>query len=417
MAKFVIQGGNRLKGEINVSGSKNAVLKLIAATILSNKECILKNIPDIADIKTMLLILEGLGASVEQKNGAVKINSKNINKFHPKDSLVNLMRASVLTIGPLLARFGKAEISQPGGCIIGVRSINTHLDAFRQLGVEIIDKNGCYSFKIKKKKGSKVILKELSVTATENILLYAAGISEKTEIRVAAAEPEIEDLCNFLNKMGAKVTGGGTHFIKIYGTKNFHPVSHNVIPDRIEAGTLAIAAAITNGNVTIKNVRPDHLDLFLRKLQDANVNFQIGSDYLHFEKQNYFKPLYIDTRPYPGFSTDMQSPIAVLLTQAKGQSHIFETLFEGRFNYVKELVKMGADCKLKDNHNLFIKGPKKLKGKTIYCSDLRAGAALLLATLMAKGESTIENIELIERGYENIDARLNQIGANIKRVL
>jgi len=416
MAKYVISGGNKLKGTIKVSGSKNAALKMLAACILNENKCTLFDVPKISDIEVMKKIIENLGGKIDEQDNTLQINCQDVKIYHPKDDLVNLMRASVVTIGPLLSRFGKVEISKPGGCIIGVRSIDTHVNAFKQLSVMVSKKDNNLIFKAPRKKGGVVVLDEMSVTATENMMMYLALMPGESEIRVAASEPEITDLANFLNKMGAKISGAGNPTIKIRGVNKLRAAAHKVIPDRIEAGTLIIAAAITNGNVIIENVIPAHLSLFLSKLKEIKVNFKEAGDKLILNPQKEFRSVYIDTRPYPGFSTDLQAPMAVLLTQAHGKSRIFETLFEGRFNYVSELKKMGAKIKIADSHNIEITGPSKLKGTKLTSSDLRAGACLILAALTAKGESVIENIDLIERGYENLDARLNQLGADIKRI-
>lgn len=415
--KFIIKGGRPLKGQIEVAGAKNAALKIIAACILSDGVCSISNVPDISDIKTMAEIIKNLGGRVKKKNSNLVIDASSLRHFHPSDILVGLMRASVVVVGPLISRFGKAKIAQPGGDLIGARSIDTHINAFKKMGIKVDQKNGYFHFEVDKLKGQTVVLDEISVTATENIIMAACLASGETEIRLAAADPEIEDLADFLNKMGAKIQGAGTHTIKIKGVKKLKGVSHKVIPDRIEAGTLIIAAAVTKGEVEIKNIIPSHLDAFLNKLRQANVNFKILDDSLVIKPTTNFDPIYIDTRPYPGFSTDLQAPIAVLLTQAEGDSRIFETLFESRFNYVKELTKMGANAKILDPHTLIIRGPTPLYGKEITTYDLRAGATLIIAALIAEGKSTIENIELVDRGYERLDQRLKKLGAKIERTV
>lgn len=416
MAKFVIEGGKRLSGQITVSGSKNASLKMLPACILTEEKCSILNVADITDIRTMIQIIKDLGGIIERKNSELLIDTSSLKSFSPSDRLVGSMRASVVIVGPLLARFGRAEITEPGGCLIGARSIDTHIDAFKQMGVKVTQKNNHFYFEVDKLKGQTVILREMSVTATENIMMLATKAEGETEIRVAAAEPEIEDLANFLNKMGAKIQGAGTHTIKIKGIKKLKGAVHRVIPDRIEAGTLAIAAAVSKGHIEIKNIIPSHLDLLLTKFKDIGVNFSLTSNSLIIQPSATFKPIYIDTRPYPGFSTDLQAPMAVLLTQAKGTSRIFETLFESRFNYVKELINMGASATIPDPHTLIIKGQTPLHGAEIECFDLRAGATLVIAALIAKGESVVKNVELIDRGYEKLEERLKNIGANIERV-
>jgi len=411
----MIKGGQPLEGQIEVLGSKNAALKILAACLLTNETCLISNVPNISDINVMVDIIKDLGGKVEVDGRRITLKAE-LAHNHPSDRLVNLLRASVVVVGPLLARFGEVEIAQPGGCLIGARPIDTHLDAFRQLGVEIRQKNGRFVFQANKLKGGLVILKEMSVTATENVIMLATLAEGESEIRVAAAEPEIEDLANFLNKMGAKITGAGTHIIKIKGVRKLKGTEYKVIPDRIEGGTLIIAAVATKSQVEVKNVIPQHLDSLLHKLKEINANIIIKPNSVEIKPHTYLNATYIDTRPYPGFPTDLQSPMAVLLTQAKGTSQIFETLFESRFNYVKELVKMGANISVLDPHNIVIHGPTPLCGKEIATHDLRAGASLVIAALIAQGKSVIEDVELIDRGYEKLDQRLKNIGANIERV-
>jgi len=385
MGKYLVNGGQKLKGKIKVAGSKNAGLKLLAATLLNEHSCTLFDIPKISDIAIMKKIILDLGGKITEEDSALVIDCQNLKSFSPNPQLVNKMRASIVTVGPLLARFGEAVLSQPGGCLIGIRPVETHLNAFKQLGIKISQNNDTLHFQAKRKRGGK-------------------------------AEPEIIDLAIFLNKMGAKIKGAGTPVIKIQGVNKLNAATHKVIPDRIETGTLVIAAALTQGTLKITNVIPEHLSLFFSKMQQIGVNMQVKPGEIIVKPATNFKPIYIDTRPYPGFSTDLQAPTAVLLTQAKGTSQIFETLFENRFNYVQELQKMGAKIKILDRHNIAISGPTVLHPAHLYCSDLRAGACLLLAALAAKGESMIDNVELIERGYETLDQRLNQIGAQIKRL-
>lgn len=413
---FVIEGRQPLWGEVEISSSKNAVLKMIAASLLSEKPSTILKAPKILDLETMVNIVRGLGGKVIKEKSSLMINPSGIKKYQPDVRLVKLLRASIVFVGPLLARFGKAIISQPGGDIIGARPIDTHIRAFQQLGVRVNAKDGFYHFTADKASGKTVILDEMSVSATENILMYATLLSGETEIRVAAAEPEIADLANFLNKMGAKITGAGTHVIKIKGVKKLKGISYQPIPDRIEAGTFIIAAALSGKEVFIKNVRLDHLDLFLKKLQNTNVNFSPLENGLVVRTSTFLKPLNVDTRPYPGFSTDLQAPLAVLLTQVKGTSLIFESLYENRFNYAKELSKMGASVEILDPHRLMINGPTPLFGKKIRSYDIRAGATLVIAALIASGKSEINNVELIDRGYEKIDQKLKKLHAKIKRI-
>lgn len=419
MPKFIIQGGSSLKGEIEVSGAKNSALKLMAAALLTSKDVLLVNVPDIEDIHTMKKILEKLGAKIEFNNHEMHLNCAGVNSYEPDYKLVKKLRASVVVIGALVARFGKAKIPQPGGCIIGSRPIDTHINAFKQLDIEVKEEKDFYLFECKKARlsGAKIILDEMSVTATENALLAAVFADGISEIHLAASEPEIKDLADMLEKMGAKIKGGGTPVIKIQGVDKLTGVEHRIIPDRIEAGTFAIAAAVSRGDVKIKNMIPDYLAIVLKKFKKANITFDIeNNSTLHIKPTTIFKAVNIDTRPYPGFPTDLQAPISVLFTQAKGTSKIFETMYEGRLGYVKELEKMGADIKKADTHTIIINGPTPLYGKEITSFDIRAGATLIIAALIADGESTIDKIELVDRGYEKIDQRLNNIGAKIERI-
>ena len=416
MAKFIIQGGKSLEGEIEVSGAKNAGLKMMAAALLTDQTIKLNQVPDIRDIQTMKTILEKLGATVQFTNHQVTVNCSNVKKPEPDYQLVKHMRGSVVVIGPLLARFGQTKIPQPGGCLIGSRPIDTHINALKQLNVEYEQDQDYYYFKTKGLKGTRVVLDEMSVTATENVLMAATLAKGKTEIHLAASEPEIEDLAKMLNNMGAKIKGAGTPVIVVEGVKKLHTVEHTVIPDRIEAGTLAIAAAVSRGNVYIKNIIPSHLDIVLQKFKKANVNFVIKNNILHIKPTTIFNPISIDTRPYPGYPTDLQAPLSVLLTQANGTSRIFETMYEGRLGYVKELEKMGADIKMLDSHTIVINGPTPLYGKKITSFDIRAGATLIIAALIGQGESVIDRIELVDRGYEKLEERLKKLGAGVKRV-
>jgi UDP-N-acetylglucosamine 1-carboxyvinyltransferase len=326
-------------------------------------------------------------------------------------------------LGPLLSRFGQAEISQPGGCLIGARPIDTHLKAFEQLGYESRLRGEIYIFnKITKTSNQEtIILEELSVTATENAIMASVLGEKTTNIRVAAVEPEIGELIEFLNKMGAKISGKDTHFLTIEGVKELKAVEFRVIPDRIETGTLAILGILSKGEIVLKNIIPAHLDIFFKKLKNANARFQLlpkadGFADLQIKRTSSLKSVNIDTRTYPGFPTDLQSPFAVLLTQSEGIGQIFETIFEGRFNYLKELASMGASVNIQNPHLFVISGPTPLYGKEIKSLDIRGGAAVLIAAMIAQGTSIIDNIELIDRGYEKLDERLNRLGAKIERL-
>lgn len=416
MSKFIITGGRPLRGKINVSGAKNAALPIIAATLLTRKPCTITNVPRIGDVLVMLRILEKLGAQVEFKNHTLKICTRNVKSYKPDIKLVGQLRASIVLLGALLARFGKAQIHYPGGCLIGARPLDTHLQAFKDLGAKIRSQGKIYYFELKHPRKKKIILAEMSVTATENILLACATSSDKNEIRLAACEPEIENLIDFLKKMGVKIKGKGTHNLEITGSSSLKSANIKIIPDRIEAATLVILGAATKSQIEIGNVNLDHLDMFLNKAKEVGINLQTRKNSIIIKPSQKFNPVKIRTDVYPGFATDFQAPFAVLLTQAKGKSIIFETLFENRFGYIGELVKMGAKAKLNDLHRVEIYGPTKLRGTKINSLDLRAGATLVIAALCAQGTSEINNVEVIDRGYEALDKRLSKLGAKIKRV-
>ncbi len=417
MAQLRIEGGTSLEGDIMVGGAKNAALKMLAAALLTDETVVLHNVPAIRDIQAMQKIIESLGAAVEYADHTMTITGSGVTEAKPDVQLVKHLRGSVVIIGPLVARFGAVTMAQPGGCLIGARPIDTHIRGLEQLGVAVTQEDELYTFTARKLIGSTVILPEMSVTATENVLMAAVLAEGTTQIRLAAAEPEIADLANLLNAMGASIQGAGTSVITVTGVKKLHGAEYTVMPDRIEAGTLAVAAAVSRGRVTIHNVVPDHLDLVLQKLRDANVTFEIKKDKaLHVTPTTMFRPVAIDTRPYPGFPTDLQAPFSVLLTQAEGTSTIFETLFDGRLGYTKELSKMGADITITNPHQAVVQGPTPLYGKEITSFDLRAGATLLIAAIIARGESIISQSELIDRGYEQLPERLSALGARITRV-
>ena len=417
MEKLVINGPCSLKGEITVSGSKNAALPIIAATILAKGKYKISNVPMILDIEHMLNILEGIGATTKLENNACEIDTTAINSFEPDAKMVRNIRASILLLGPLLARFKEVIIAQLGGCLIGARPVKTHLESLGELGAKDVNGRDSYHLKADRLIGKKIVLNEFSVTGTENLIMASVLAEGRTEIRLAATEPHVVDLCNFLCKMGAKIEGIGSHNLIITGVKELVPTDYSVIPDQIEAGTFAIAAAASRGNIRIKGFVEDHHEILLKKLDEANVNFSfVDKDVLEVRLSTNIKPVNIRTDIYPGFPTDLQAPFGVLMTQAEGTSSIYETLFEGRLNYLDELNKMGADCIHQGAHEATIIGPTPLHGTTIESFDLRAGATLLIASFIAQGESIIEKAEIIDRGYEKIDERLNALGANIRRV-
>lgn len=419
MAKFEIEGGHKLHGTIQVSGAKNAALKILPASILADSCSEISNIPKISDVSTTINILESIGVKFKTGNHSAIIDPTKINSYKPDPNLIKHLRGSIVLMGPLLAKFGKAEFSQPGGCLIGARPIDDHLDIFRQIGVKIKLKGDKYLLEGKPKAGH-IVLNKLSVTATENAIMATVLSPGTTYIHVAAAEPEIVDLADYLNKMGAKISGAGTHDILIEGVNSLRGAKHHILPDRLEAGTFLMAAIATNSEVKIGPVVPNHLSLVIKKLQMAGAKIEIieenGQNYLQTKKYNTLRAIDIDTRTYPGFPTDLQSPYVTLMTQAQGISHIFETLFEGRFLYLEELINMGAKAEIISQHIINITGKTDLEGKEIFSRDLRGGVALVIAGLVAKGKTIINGLNFIDRGYEEIDDKLRAAGAHIKRI-
>ena len=417
MERFIIQGGKQLNGAVKVAGSKNSVLAILAATLLTKDECIIDNVPLIGDVMKMIEILESIGVKIEWIGAhKLRIQAKDVDPEKMDYSLVGSIRASILLIGSLLARFKKFKISHPGGCIIGARPVGVHFEALEDLGVKITLDDKFYYFEVNKLIGKKIILKEFSVTATENLMMAASLAEGITTIKIAAIEPHIQDLGKFLNKMGAKIIGGGIHSIIIKGRKNLHGAEHSVSTDPIEAGTFMIAAAASRGEVLVKDVNPNHLDLVLEKLKEFGVFLEINSDSVLVKAPAELKACKVEARAYPGVPTDLQAPFAVLATQAHGTSLIHDTLYEGRMGYVNELSKMGANALICDPHRVLITGPTPLYGREITSFDLRAGATLIIAALIAEGESKINEARQVDRGYECIEERLRGLGANIKRI-
>ena len=418
--KFKVQGGRKLKGEVSVGGAKNAALKIIPAAILASSPCVVKNVPKISDVDKLLEILVSIGAKVTFKNGEVRVDATTVNSFHPDEKAVKKLRGSIVLIGPLLAKFGEAEFSQPGGCLIGTRPIDDHLDVFRQMGVKIEYRDEKF-FLSGKPKAGHIVLKKMSVTATENAIMASVFSDGRTYIHVAAVEPEIRNLADFLNKMGAKIRGAGTHEIEVEGVKELNGVEHEVLPDRIEAGTYIIAGIITNSEIVVGPVVSHHSDIFFKKLQDAGANFEIisrgGKEYVKTLAHGKLTAQDIDPRPYPGFPTDLQPQYAVLITQAEGRTEIFDTLFDGRFRYLEELRLMKVKAEVLNPNRIVIQGPTALKGAEVSSLDIRGGAAVVLASLIAEGETVINNVEFIDRGYEDLDGRLRNLGALIERII
>jgi len=422
MSKFIIKGPCKLHGSIIPSGAKNAALKMLAATILTREKCVLNNCPRISDIETMIKILESIGAKTKWTgNHRLEIDPAKINSYKPDFELVKKMRASIVLAGPLLGRFGRAEIAEPGGCVIGARPTHEHWEALSSFGVKVTHKKFSTLLETKKLTGTKIITIGLSVTATENAIMSAVLATGQTQIRVAATEPEVQDLVKMLKKMGAKIKGETTHFIEITGVKKLKGVFHTILPDRIEAMTFAIAGIITHSNITIKKIIPDHLDIIFDRFNKAGINYKLinpDGRYadLKISPSNNLHPIKIDPRPYPGYPTDLQAQTGVLMTQLPRTSKIFETIYDDRLKYTSELIKMGAQIRIIDKHTAEITGPTKLHGAKITSFDLRAGATLILAGLIAHGTTEIDNIGTIDRGYENIEGKLRKLGADIRRV-
>lgn len=421
MAKFLVQKSGPLKGEVTISGSKNAVLPIMAATLLTEGKCEIKDAPALRDVEVMCRLLESLGANVNKDldNNTVEIEAKGDIVYEAPFDLVKMMRASILVLGALLIRTGRAVIHLPGGCAIGKRPVELHLKGLKALGATVDEEQlarGIVDAKADKLKGSTIYLDFPSVGATE-VIIMAASLAEGTTIlENAAQEPEIVDLANFLNKMGARIKGVGTDTIKIEGVSSLKGVSHHVIPDRIEAGTFMVGAAITGGNVLVKNVVPDHLKAVIAKLRECGVYIRMEEDgVLVRGDMDEIISTDIKTLPYPGFPTDMQSPFMALLTVAKGPSVVIETVFENRFMHVSEFNRMGANIKTEGNCAI-IPGGKALKGAQVMATDLRAGAAVVLTGLVADGTTEVSQIFHIDRGYENFVEKLRKLGANIMRV-
>lgn len=419
MPRYIINGQKKLHGHIPISGAKNSALKLLAASILAEGKTVLNNVPNIIDISKMENILMHLGAELSKDLSQISIDTSNIKTTLLDADLTKKIRASIVLVGPMLSRFGEVTIYQPGGCLIGVRSIDDHIDLFKQFGVEVIKDEDKYIFRGKPKSG-EIVLCKMSVTATENAIMAAVLSPGKTIIRVAAVEPEITDLADFLNKMGADIKGAGTHDIVINGVKNLKPVEYTVMQDRIEAATYIMAAIATNSEVEIGPLIPKHLSIVISKLRIAGANFDLHlkDDFCFLTTKHHegLKSIDIDTRTYPGFPTDLQSVYAVLMTQAIGKTRIFETLFESRFGYIEELKRMDAHINIISPHIIEINGKASLEGKEIDAYDIRGGSALVLAGLVADGETIINHAEMIERGYENMVEKLFNAGANIKRM-
>lgn len=415
MDKLIIKGGRKLAGDVTVSGSKNASLPIFISTILVPGTHEIHNVPFLRDINTTIKVLESLGAKVEGNGNVVRIDTAGLNSHEATYELVKTMRASVLVLGPLLARFGKARVSLPGGCAIGARPINLHLKGLEALGADITLEHGYVEARARRLRGTRINFDISTVGGTEQLLMAAVTAKGETLLENAAREPEIVDLADVLVKMGAKIDGAGTDTIRITGVSELEPVTHTVMPDRIEAGTFMTAAAITGGDVRIHNMRPDHLDALVFKLLDAGVEISHKDNVVRVKGPRRVKSVNIKTRPYPGFPTDMQAQLMALMTIADGTSVISENIFENRFMHVSELLRFGADVIIEGNAAT-VKGVKKLSGAPVMATDLRASASLILAGLAAENTTEVSRIYHLDRGYEFIEKKLAGLGADVKRV-
>lgn len=416
MDKYIIKGGNRLTGEVNISGAKNAAVAIIPAVILCDEPCRLENIPDISDVKTITTILEDMGAKVRYLDrNTVEIDPRSVDTDVIPYEFAKQIRASYYFIGALLGRYSRATVPLPGGCNFGVRPIDQHLKGFTALGCSTGLDGGMISVEAEKLRGANIYLDVVSVGATINIMLAAVKAKGYTVIENAAREPHIVDLANFLNTMGANISGAGTDTIKIRGVDKLRGVTYAIIPDQIEAGTYMVAAAATGGDVYVRNITPKHIESISAKLVEMGVSIEEGDDYVHVVRDKPLRKCNIKTMPHPGFPTDMQPQITALLTIARGTSMVSESVWEGnRFRYVDELKRMGAEINV-DGKSAVIEGVEKLKGAPVRSNDLRAGAAMVIAGLICEGTTEVEEIHYIERGYENIVEKLVDLGADIYR--
>lgn len=412
----MINGGVKLDGSVRISGAKNAVLPILAATLLADGPATIENVPHLHDVTTTMELLGCMGVmvSVDEKL-SVEVDCSTIENYTAPYHLVKTMRSSILVLGPLLARFGEAEVSLPGGCAIGSRPVDLHIKGLQDMGAEIDVSNGYIHAKAKRLKGARLVLDIVTVTGTENLMMAAALADGITIIENAAREPEVVDLANFINAMGGKVSGAGTDTITIEGVETLHGTRYRVLPDRIETGTFLVAAAITGGRITVKDTEPKLLDAVIDKLREAGANIEVGDDWIKLDMEGKRpKSVNVRTAPYPAFPTDMQAQFAALNTIAEGTATVVETVFENRFMHVQELKRMGADIEIEGN-TAIIRGVDGLTSAPVMATDLRASASLIIAGLVASGETEVQRIYHIDRGYENIEEKLALLGAKIRR--
>ncbi len=416
MNKLMINGGVRLKGEIRISGAKNAVLPILAATLLADGPATIENVPHLHDVTTTVELLGCMGVmvSIDEKL-SVEVDSSTIKNYTAPYHLVKTMRSSILVLGPLLARFGEAEVSLPGGCAIGSRPVDLHIKGLQDMGAEIDVSNGYIHAKAKRLKGARLVMDIVTVTGTENLMMAAALADGTTILENAAREPEVVDLANFIIAMGGKISGAGTDTIVIEGVEKLHGTRYRVLPDRIETGTYLVAAAITGGSIKVKDTAPRLLDAVIEKLREAGAKIEVGENWISLDMEGRRpKAVSIRTAPYPAFPTDMQAQFVALNTIAEGTATVVETVFENRFMHVQELKRMGADIEIEGN-TAIIRGTDKLTSAPVMATDLRASASLIIAGLVASGETEVQRIYHIDRGYENIEEKLALLGAKIRR--
>lgn len=417
MAMIRINGGIPLRGEVQISGAKNAVLPILMASLLSDEKLVLHNVPHLQDVTTSMALLGRLGVEIAlDEHMSIELDSRRVQSYAAPYELVRTMRASILVLGPLLARYGQAEVSLPGGCAIGARPVDLHIKGMQALGAEIDVENGYIKAKAKRLQGARIVMDTVTVTGTENLLMAATLAQGTTVIENAAQEPEVVDLAACLTAMGARIEGAGTETITIEGVKSLHGASHTVLPDRIETGTYLVAAAITGGHLKICKTRPDSLDAVLQKLREAGADITLNANSIELDMGGRRpQAVNITTAPHPGFPTDMQAQFTALNAIAEGTSVISERVFENRFMHVLELQRLGADIQLRGG-NAIIKGVKTLSGAPMMATDLRASASLVLAGLVAKGTTHVDRVYHIDRGYENIEEKLSAVGADIRRL-
>ena len=415
MQKLAIQGGNPLHGDVLISGAKNAALPIMCASLLSAEPLLLSNVPDLHDIATMRKLLQQMGVSVELQGEEMTLQGAQVNKLEAPYDMVKTMRASVLVLGPLVARFGEAKVSLPGGCAIGSRPVDLHIKGLQAMGAQISIEHGYIHAQAKRLKGARIFFDIVSVTGTENLMMAAALADGVTVLENAAREPEVVDLANCLIAMGANIAGAGTDMITITGVEELHGAEHRILPDRIESGTFLVAAAATGGSITLRNTSADILDTVLEKLSEAGAKLRIEADTIHLEMHGRPKSVNLRTSPYPAFPTDMQAQFMALNTIADGSAMMVETIFENRFMHVQELRRLGAQIDVEGNTAL-VRGVAGLEGATVMATDLRASASLVIAGLIAQGETVIDRIYHLDRGYAHIEAKLSKLGASIRRL-